>query len=310
MLQFSIKSIGCEQRRNSESMLKNSREDATLSWLALMIGNSRLHWAGFVGETLKTMWDMPHLPPKLVSCLVEHQLHFSQCFSSLEQSDSEKAVVEQLPELLAVLPRLPAHLPLWIASVVPEQTQIWQAYDRSAVVTLDQIPLGNLYATLGIDRALALLGAATQYGLPALVIDAGTALTFTGADANRQLVGGAILPGLQLQLRSLTEHTAALPHLANYPSLLLPSRWTTTTTEAIWSGVVHTLLAGIQDFVQAWQQTAAGSVGSIVLTGGDATLFFHLLEQQNPGLAAQIKVDPQIIFRGIQAVHQASNWLF
>lgn len=269
-------------------------ENAGTSWLALMIGNSRLHWAWFVGETLIAVWDMPHLPPNLVAYLVQHQLYFSQCIKLLE------VATELSPELLTFLPCVPAHLPLWMASVSPAQTQIWQAYDQSRVVTLDQIPFDNLYATLGVDRALALLGAATEYGLPTLVIDAGTALTFTGANADRQLVGGAILPGLQLQLRSLAEHTAALPHLSSSHAMPLPFRWTMTTADAIWSGVLHTLLAGIQDFVQAWQQQTVG--GSIVLTGGDADLFWGMLEQQNSGLAAQIKADPQIIFRGIQAI--------
>lgn len=292
-------------------MLKNSggnstfcQERANSAWLALAIGNSRLHWAWFVGETLETVWDMPHLPPEWVKCLVQHQLHFSQCIQGLEGADLSS---ELLPsELLAFLSGVPPQLPLWIASVIPEQTQLWQAYEQSRVLTLDQIPLDNLYGTLGIDRALALLGAATQYGLPTLVIDAGTALTFTGADANRQLVGGAILPGLQLQLRSLADHTAALPQLSS-SGALVPSRWSTATSEAIWSGVLHTLLAGIQDFVQAWQQQFLS--GSIVLTGGDADLVFGILKQQNPSLATQIKVDPQIIFRGIQAVHQSSSRL-
>ena len=50
-------------------------------------------------------------------------------------------------------------------------------------------------------------------GFPMLVIDAGTALTFTGADANQCLVGGAILPGLRLQLASLGQKTGQLPLL-------------------------------------------------------------------------------------------------
>jgi type III pantothenate kinase len=287
-------------------MLKNSGEiefsyrDTSAPWLVLVIGNSRLHWASFLGRTLEIVWDMPHLPPELVSCLVQHQLHFRQCIDWLEE------VANLSPDVLAVLSRIPAQLPLWIASVIPAQTQIWQAYNQSRVLTLDQIPLNNLYPTLGIDRALALLGAATYYGLPSLVIDAGTALTFTGVDSERQLIGGAILPGLQLQLRSLAEHTAALPQLST-SDLSLPSRWSTSTAAAIWSGVLHTLLAGIQDFVQAWQQQFSG--GSIVLTGGDANLVLGILQQQNPGLAAQIKVDAQIIFRGIRVVHQSSSRL-
>jgi hypothetical protein len=36
------------------------------NWLALMIGNSRLHWAWFVGVTLKEAWDTDHLPAAAV----------------------------------------------------------------------------------------------------------------------------------------------------------------------------------------------------------------------------------------------------
>lgn len=32
------------------------------AWLALMIGNSRLHWAYFVGDRLDSTWDSEHLP--------------------------------------------------------------------------------------------------------------------------------------------------------------------------------------------------------------------------------------------------------
>lgn len=51
-----------------------------------------------------------------------------------------------------------------------------------------------------------------------LVIDAGTALTFTAADADQRLVGGAILPGLGLQRSSLAQKTATLPRVELLPS--------------------------------------------------------------------------------------------
>jgi type III pantothenate kinase len=85
---------------------------------------------------------------------------------------------------------------LSLASVVPNQTALWQDYSNVHEITLDQVPLQGIYPTLGIDRALALWGAGETWGWPMLVIDAGTALTLTGADANRCLIGGAILPGL------------------------------------------------------------------------------------------------------------------
>ena len=141
------------------------------------------------------------------------------------------------------------------------------------------------------------MGAAEVWGLPTLVIDAGTAFTFTGADVNRRLLGGAILPGLRLQLRSLTQKTAALPPI-ELP-LEMPPRFAINTPEAIQSGVVYTVLAGIRDFIQAWWQEFPGS--AVVMTGGDRVLLHQYLQDQYPELAAQITVDPNLIFWGMRA---------
>jgi type III pantothenate kinase len=239
------------------------------SWLALMIGSSRSHWAWFAAGKLSATYDLPHLP------------------------DSRSPEASDLPI------GLPSGLPLWIASVVPSQTQLWQAYDSAQVLTLEQVPLQKLYPTFGIDRALALLGAGDRYGFPALVIDAGTALTFTGADPTGGLSGGAILPGLQLQMRSLYEHTAALPPLSTEDLPTLPPRWATTTPEAIQSGILYTLMAGLQSFIGDWLHFFPQS--TIALTGGDSSLLMACLTQQYPEMAARLILDPHLIFGGMQA---------
>ena len=239
-----------------------------------MIGSSRLHWAWFAEGELKTTWDLP--PSPIAS--------------------------NPLP------PDLPSGLPLWIASVVPSQTQLWQAYNAAQVLTLEQVPLQRLYPTLGIDRALALCGAGDRYGFPALVIDAGTALTLTGADRQGGLSGGAILPGLQLQMRSLYEHTAALPPLSTQDLPTLPSRWALSTPEAIQSGILYTLIAGLRDFIDDWLHSFPES--TIAITGGDSQLLLSCLTQRFPALTAKLILDPDLIFWGMQATiarleHQA-----
>lgn len=264
------------------------------AWLALMIGNSRLHWAWFEGDRLCQTWDTPHLPPDIAVSLLQ-TLARTGLGTNLAMNLVIKSGSPDFPTDLTI----PAQSPLWLASVVPTQTTIWQTYSQTQLITLAQIPLAGLYSTLGIDRALALVGAATGYGLPSLVIDAGTALTFTGVGVQNQLVGGAILPGLRLQLHTLSEQTAALPSTMQQ-KLVLPNRWSTNTSEAIWSGVLYTLLAGLRDFITDWQQQFPAS--AILLTGGDADLLAALLQQQIPDLAAQIRVDHNLIFRGIHKI--------
>jgi len=235
-------------------------------WLALMIGNSRLHWAKFRGETLEHAWDTEHLPAVDSNAPLE-------ALSGIETERDRP-------------------IPLYLASVVPQQTALWQTYPELHLITLDQLPLQGLYPTLGIDRALALLGAAKVWGLPTLVLDAGTAFTFTGIDSNSQLVGGAILPGLKLQLQSLSQRTANLPAI-ELPQIL-PPRWGLNTPTAIQSGVIYTLLAGVRDFIQTWLQQLPES--QILLTGGDRTLLLTYLQTQSPDIANRINTDPNLVF--------------
>lgn len=258
-------------------------------WLALAIGNSRLHWAIFVGATLESSWEIEHLPVDRGAFLIQQWV--------AGEWPEEIFPPSWVPSwLTGASPTSP--IPLYLASVVPSQTRIWQTYPYSREIALEQLPLRGLYPTLGIDRALAVLGAGTEFGWPLLVIDAGTALTLTGADANRQLIGGAILPGLRLQLQSLAANTAALPLVETRPSLA--PRWANTTVDAIYSGIVYTLLAGILDFIADWCRQFPDS--AIALTGGDrATLLSYLLAYA-PAIAKNIISDPHLIFWGMCSI--------
>lgn len=230
------------------------------NWLALMIGNSRAHWALFRKDTLLETWH-----------------------SSLKTDKPE------VPELSNY-----QQIPLYWASVVPPQTAQWRTVPHAQEITLADLQLRGTYATLGIDRALALWGAGVTYGFPCLVIDGGTALTVTGANRG-ELVGGAILPGLAMQLRSLAQTPAALPEV-RLPNEL-PKRWALQTSEAIQSGVIYTVLAGINDFIGDWWRQFPQS--PVILTGGDAPLLLRYLHFPDP---PQVTIDANLIFWGMRAI--------
>ncbi|MFP4008511.1 MAG: pantothenate kinase [Spirulinaceae cyanobacterium] len=227
--------------------------------LAVVIGNSRWHWALFQGESLIKTWDTPHFKDRVV------QLPWGEI------------------------------LPVYLASVVISQSQLWQDYPLLREVTLSDIPLTGLYPTLGCDRALAVWGATRRYNAPCLVIDAGTALTFTGASLTR-FAGGAILPGLSLQLRSLYQHTDALPAVPLPVSL--PERWQKNTPDAIASGVLYTALATIGDFSRDWLQRYPQ--GQLLLTGGDGERLLQFLAETKSGF--NFRYDPNLVFWGLRSL--------
>ncbi|MEH1768301.1 MAG: pantothenate kinase [Nostoc sp.] len=258
-------------------------------WLALEIGNSRLHWALFIGKKLYSTWDSDYLAESAIQQLAKCQTldHLLLAISPPHQKIRVENTSSSLP-------------PLLLASVVPGQTAIWQTYPNTRVITLEQVPLKNVYPTLGIDRALALWGAGKTWGFPMLVIDAGTALTFTAADANESLVGGAILPGLGLQFASLGQQTGQLPFVETRKFAPLPPRFALNTTEAIQSGVIYTVLAGIKDFLEAWLQLFPD--GKIAIKGGDRTLLVNYLKALYPEIIAPLIVEENLIFWGMREI--------
>lgn len=283
------------------------RGDTQKTWLALIIGNSRLHWAWFVGDKLQEAWDTQHLPEcvvqKLANCRNLDDLPVEILPSHVGTGGFIRFACEQTDKGVKPAPTTFYPFPLYLASVVPSQTEIWQAYPDVHIITLDQVPLKSVYPTLGIDRALALMGAGETWSYPILVIDAGTALTFTGADANRHLVGGAILPGLGLQLQSLAQRTANLPLLET--QIPLPTRWALNTAESIYSGVIYTIIAGMRDFIEAWLQEFSESC--ICLTGGDGKRVLAYLRSHFPQVASRVIFDPHLIFWGMRSIRAISS---
>jgi len=171
----------------------------------------------------------------------------------------------------------------------------------------DRIPVQGLYPTLGIDRILALLGAGTTYKWPVLVIDAGTALTVTGG-VRQHFAGGAILPGLQLQLQSLSQGTAALPTV-ELPTQL-PLRWALDTGPAMQSGILYTTLAGLQTYMADWWKHAPTS--TVLFTGGDGQRLYELMaelfKQETPDLVESgVRFDENLLFWGLRAYRNAAT---
>ena len=258
-------------------------------WLALVIGNTRLHWARFQGHHIVAAWHTSHLSPNIAEMLIQQQFSAKawQTVTTLIPMDLSPLNWPQTERLHGNQP-----MALYCASVVPQQTTLWQTYLHFHEVRLTHLALANAYPTLGIDRALNVLGGGDRYGWPILVIDAGTALTFTAGNAGR-LIGGAILPGLSTQFATLSQHTVTLPAIQAQPSM--PPRWSTTTANAIRSGIIYGMLATIRDFLRAWHTQYPG--GQAVLTGGDAYQIGKWLI--SPPAPLTLYQDPDLTFWGL-----------
>ncbi|MBE9063904.1 type III pantothenate kinase [cf. Phormidesmis sp. LEGE 11477] len=291
------------------------------SWLALVVGNTRLHWGWFDQSVLVATWHTCHLS-NLAIDRIDTDLYPQNTWLLINSLVSE-------PEISYLLQDVMPPIELWLASVVPAQTHLWQQVVPSVhLVSRSHIPLNNIYPTLGLDRAINLLGANQTLDWPILVIDSGTALTLTAgvssspADAydgsgcngsgysgpvhDGEIYGGAILPGVRLQLNALGQQTALGSLMLTAletpePSLQrqLPKRWASNSEGAIASGIAYSLTSTCIDYISDWWQAFPG--GAVVFTGGDGPLLYQYLQQRAPEIASRVLVDENLMFKGMQA---------
>ena len=132
-----------------------------------------------------------------------------------------------------------------ISSVVPDLTPAIRTM-LSDLFSLEPIIVGPaVYPLLpleilrpheiGADLVANALAAYTRYRRNCVVVDFGTALTFTTVSGDGRILGVAIAPGLKTAIRSLFANTAQLPEV---PIEAPASALGLSTTHAIQAGVV------------------------------------------------------------------------
>jgi type III pantothenate kinase len=103
------------------------------------------------------------------------------------------------------------------------------------------------------------------------VADFGTATTYSVITADRDYLGGMIMPGLRISMEALELQTAKLPAVEILPPEELIGR---STVENIQSGLYYGALCALQGVVgRIRQETFAGQPVTVIGTGGFARLF-------------------------------------
>jgi type III pantothenate kinase len=186
-------------------------------------------------------------------------------------SGPDREVIERLLEADDAAVAMVSVVPGW--SAVVEEVAARQPGRPLVLATHRTIPIQVRVPEpelVGADRLLGAWIAAGLVGAPCIVVDVGTATTIDVVDADGAFVGGAILPGPALGMRSLARGTALLPPVP----LELPARAIgRDTVGAIASGVVLGHREAIAGLVDRMAEELGGDRSpSVVLTGGDATV--------------------------------------
>ena len=120
--------------------------------------------------------------------------------------------------------------------------------------------------TLGADRIADALYAVTVYPKRnVIIIDSGTAITVDAVSSKAEFMGGAILAGIETQLRGLHAATNTLPIVA-LPGKKVPLPGT-TTEQCMQAGAVHGTTGALNYLVRKYR-TLLGGKSIILATGG------------------------------------------
>lgn len=151
-------------------------------------------------------------------------------------------------------------------------------------------------AGIGPDRLANAAGCAAHYGVPAIVVDFGTAVTFDVISPDGNYIGGVIAPGLNAMTEYLHDRTALLPLIR----LREPGSAVGRSTEgAMLSGAVHGYRGLVAEIIrQVRREAFPHRRPKVVVTGGDAGLIAS-------GLPLFDAVDPLLTLRGLLV---AARW--
>lgn len=146
-------------------------------------------------------------------------------------------------------------------------------------------------ATLGADRIAAAVGAwASLPGVPLLVVDAGTAVTYDAVSADGHFLGGNIAPGMRMRLEALHRYTARLPRV-EVPRELKCSRFMgNDTPSAMILGAVYGIVGTISYYRHRMDPST-----QVVMTGGWAGELSKLCD-------FDVHVDPNLVSKGLNRI--------
>ncbi len=245
--------------------------------LTIDIGNSNIVFGVADQNEWLKIWRIQTDSSKMAD---EYEVIFRTLFTSSKICKSEimrTVLCSVVPSLVrpfnVMLNHLLGHFPLLVGPSM---------YGKLPVKVLNPYEIGT---DLVADATAAFI----RYPMPCLVIDFGTALTFTTIGKTGEILGVAIAPGLHTALKSLTGNTAQLPdvQLVSPPSVL-----GTNTIHAIQSGLVLGF-AGLVDSIVSRTEEELGESLTVIATGGFASVLF--------GVALKIQqIDENLTLDGLK----------
>ncbi len=252
--------------------------------LTVDIGNSNINFGGFS----------------------DGKLVFSSCISTSATMTADECAAK----LLAIFNfKLKSEVRLEgaaISSVVPPLTSVMKRALRE-LFGIEPITVGpgiktglsihcDAPSSVGADLICASVAARSEYPLPALIIDIGTATKMILISKDGAFAGVSIIPGVRMGLDALAERTAQLPRISlDTPDAIIAKN----TVDAMRSGVVFGNAALIDGMIDRIREEDGDEL-TLIATGGLADFII-------PHCRHEIALDRQLVLKGLLALYNKNN---
>lgn len=252
--------------------------------LAVDTGNSDITIGAWDGNEWTQIWRIPSISsqPELFYG-VKIREHFLE--ANIPESSIDKVVIS------SVVPSLTEKLRNVIIAITNCEPVVLgpPLYKKLKIEVLNPYEIGS-------DLVANAVAAYDHYQKASIVVDFGTALTFTTISDKGKILGVSIVPGLKTAIRSLTQNTAKL---FDVPLQMPTSVLGTSTITAIQSGI----LVGYQGLVQTMIKSIRHEIGvdcPAIATGGLSSIITPLSDFFD-------KVDPHLTLSGLRIVGETTS---
>ncbi|MGD6819100.1 type III pantothenate kinase [Metabacillus sp. 113a] len=149
---------------------------------------------------------------------------------------------------------------------------------------------------VGADRIVNAVAGIHLYGSPLIIVDFGTATTYCYINEEKQYMGGAIAPGVNISTEALYSRAAKLPRIEiARPETIIGKN----TVSAMQSGILFGYVGQVEGIVRRMKQET-GQDPKVIGTGGLASLI------ANESSAIDI-VDPFLTLKGLQLIYDRNH---
>lgn len=219
----------------------------------LDIGNSDITTGIWLDKQWRYVWRLP-------TDIDLTAIHYTSKLRDLFLEASLKIDAVQKIVISSVVPDITDRVKLSVATLTELQPIVLGA----SVYTSLPLKILNPHQ-IGSDLVCNALAAYTNFKSACIVVDFGTALTFTTVSNEGEIMGVSIVPGLKTSIKALTQNTA---QLFSVPLEVPTSVLGKDTTHAIQAGVLHGYEGLVRTMLYKIKTELGDATIPVVATGG------------------------------------------